>query len=162
MISTYWHFHNCFGAKSYWIHSQNHVNTVKPNGLEAKDSKNDSGFTPKSCKYRENQMVWRLRIPKKDSGFQKSCKYRENLMVWRLRIPKKILDSLPKSCKYRENHVVWRIRIRTVIFPKLHLYRELEAFVDSCLIRGPSIWTLTGLDRYSSAIFAILTFFDGS
>ena len=138
MISTYWHFHNSFGAKSYWIHSQNHVNTVKPNGLEAKDSKNDSGFTPKSCKYRENQMVWRLRIPKK------------------------ILDSLPKSCKYRENQVVWRIRIRTVIFPKLHLYRELEAFVDSCLIRGPSIWTLTGLDRYSSAIFAILTFFDGS
>ena len=160
MISTYWHFHNSFGAKSYWIHSQNHVNTVKPNGLEAKDSKNDSGFTPKSCKYRENQMVWRLRIPKKIlDSHPKSCIYSEseavwririqkmildsknhaNTMVWRLRIPKKILDSRPKSCKYRENQVVWRIRIRTVIFPKLHLYRELEAFVDSCLIRGPSI-----------------------
>ena len=108
-------------------------------GLEARDPKAHSGFTPNIMQI-----------------------HRENLMVWRLRIPKTILDSLPKSCKYRENQVVWGIRIRTVIFPKLHVYRELEAFEDSCLIRGSSIWTLTGLDRYSSAIFAILTFVDRS
>ena len=109
---------------------------------------------PKSCIYSESEAVWRIRIQK----MILDSKNHANTMVWRLRIPKKILDSRPKSCKYRENQVVWRIRIRTVIFPKLHLYRELEAFVNSCLIRGPSIWTLTGLDQYSSAIFAILTF----
>ena len=45
----------------------------------------------------------------------KSCKYRENLMFWRLRIPKKILDSLPKSCIYSESEATWRIRIQKMI-----------------------------------------------
>ena len=38
------------------------------------------------------------------------------------------------SCKYTVNQVVWTIRIRKVRFPKLNSHRELEAFVDICLI----------------------------
>ena len=134
----------------------------KPNGLEAKDPKKDSGFTPKIMYIQWKRSYLEDKDPKNNFKFPKLCKYRENLMIWRLRIPKKILNLLPKSCKYRENQVVLRIRIRTIIFPKLYLYHELEAFVDNCLIRGPSIWTSIGLDRYSSVIFAILTFFNGS
>ena len=63
----------------------------KPNGLEAKDPKNDFGFTSKT-----------MQIPWKPGGLE---------------------DQDPNS----------------YIFPKLHLHRELEAFVDSCLIRGPPV-----------------------
>ena len=70
------------------------------------------GSLPKSCKYRENQMVWRLRIPKKIlDSLPKSCIYSESEAVWRIRIRKMMLDSLPKSCKQREKLMVWRLRI---------------------------------------------------
>ena len=44
--------------------------------------------------------------------------------------------KVPKSytCKKTVHQVVWTIRIRKVRFPELNSHRELEAFVDICLI----------------------------
>ena len=106
----------------------------KPNGLEAKGPRNDSGL-------KKN-----MQIPWKPNGLE-------------AKDPKKDFGFTSKIMQIPWNQMVWRIRIRTLIFPRLHLYRELEAFVDSCLIRGPSIWTLTGLDRYSSALFCNFNLF---
>ena len=66
----------------------------------------------------------------------KPCKFTVNQVVWRIRISKLKLGLVPNSCKYiyTVHQVVWTIRIRKVRFPKLNSHRELEAFVDICLI----------------------------
>ena len=79
---------------------------------------------PKSCKYNENRMVSRAKIPKLTLDLvPESCKYSESQMVWRQWIPKMILDSLPKSCKYNANQMVSRAKI-----PKL----TLDLVQESC------------------------------
>ena len=82
-----------------------------------------------------NQVVWRIRTPKRNLDLiPNSCKYAVNQVVWRIRIPKLSVDLVLKSCKNTQNQVVWRIRIRKVRFPKLILHRGFEAFVYTRLI----------------------------
>ena len=66
----------------------------------------------------------------------KSCKFTVNQLAWRIRISKLNLGLVPKSYTFQctVNQAAWTIRIRKVRFTKINSHRELEAFVDICLI----------------------------
>ena len=117
----------------------------KPGGLQEKDHKTESGFSPKTMQihatilktswFGEDQdlktepWVW----PESNAN---TCKDTVNQAVWRIKIsklnlgvvPKSCKYMVPRSCKYTVNQVVWRIRITKLnldLVPKSCKYMQI-------------------------------------